>query len=167
LISIIDILKAISDDKGLVLFSTIALANGETEVQIRKMGLTSKQYYSRISKLTKVDLIKRKNGRYSLNMLGKVVYEVHTTIGKALQYYWKLKAIESLEMSSSVKVPKDDLSKLVDTLIDNHQIKDIVMRTLFSIKTGKEYGHQQQTQSTKITSGAIRSDTIDSQTCCF
>jgi predicted transcriptional regulator len=90
LISIIDILKAISDDKGLVLFSTIALANGETEVQIRKMGLTSKQYYSRISKLTKADLIKRKNGRHSLTVLGKVVYEVHTTIGKALQYYWKL-----------------------------------------------------------------------------
>jgi hypothetical protein len=165
LISIIDILKAISDDKGLVLFSTIALANGETEVQISKMGLTSKQYYSRISKLTKADLIKRKNGRHSLTVLGKVVYEVHTTIGKALQYYWKLKAIESLEMSG--KVQKDDLSKLVGTLIDNHQIKDIVMRTLFSIKTDKEYGHQQQTQSTKITSGAICSDTIDSQTCCF
>jgi hypothetical protein len=44
----------------------------------------------------------------------------------------------------SGKVQKDDLSKLVGTLIDNHQIKDIVMRTLFSIKTDKEYGHQQQ-----------------------
>ena len=84
LISIEEVLKSISDDKSLVLFNTIALTNGETEIQIRKMGLTTKQYYSRISKLTKADLIKRKNGKYSLTVLGKVVYEAHATIGKAL-----------------------------------------------------------------------------------
>jgi hypothetical protein len=131
LISIVDILKSISDDKGLILFNTIALANGESEIQIRKMGLTSKQFYSRISKLTKADLIKRKYGRYSLTVLGRVVYEAHTTIGKALTYYWKLKAIESIETSPSIELPKDDLAKLVDTLIDNHQIKDIIRKTSF------------------------------------
>jgi hypothetical protein len=131
LISIVDILKSISDDKGLILFNTIALANGESEIQIRKMGLTSKQFYSRISKLTKADLIKRKYGRYSLTVLGRVVYEAHTTIGKALMYYWKLKAIESIETSPSFKLPNDDLAKLVDTLIDNQQIKDIVRKTSF------------------------------------
>ena len=93
------------------------------------MGLTSKQFYSRISKLTKADLIKRKYGRYSLTVLGRVVYDAHTTIGKALMYYWKLKAIESIETSPSFKLPKDDLAKLVDTLIDNQQIKDIVRNT--------------------------------------
>ena len=93
------------------------------------MGLTSKQFYSRISKLTKADLIKRKYGRYSLTVLGRVVYESYTTIGKALMYYWKLKAIESIETSASIKLPKDDLAKLVDTLIDNQQIKDIVRNT--------------------------------------
>jgi predicted transcriptional regulator len=129
LISIVDILKSISDDKGLILFNTIALANGESEIQIRKMGLTSKQFYSRISKLTKADLIKRKYGRYSLTVLGRVVYEAHTTIGKALMCYWKLKAIESIETSPSIKLPKDDLAKLVDTLIDNQQIKDILRNT--------------------------------------
>ena len=131
MISIVDILKSISDDKGLILFNTIALANGESEIQIRKMGLTSKQFYSRISKMTKADLIKRKYGRYSLTVLGRVVYEAHTTIGKALMYYWKLKAIESIETSPSSKLPKDDLAKLVDTLIDNQQIKDIVRKTSF------------------------------------
>ena len=129
MISIVDILKSISDDKGLILFNTIALANGESEIQIRKLGLTSKQFYSRISKLTKADLIKRKYGRYSLTVLGRVVYDAHTTIGKALMYYWKLIAIESIETSPSVKLPKDDLAKLVDTLIDNQQIKDIIRNT--------------------------------------
>jgi hypothetical protein len=66
-----------------------------------------------------------------LTVLGRVVYEAHTTIGKALMYYWKLKAIESIETSPSFKLPKDDLAKLVDTLIDNQQIKDIVRKTSF------------------------------------
>ena len=145
MISISDILKSISDDKSLVLFDTIALSNGESQIQIRKMGLTTKQYYSRISNLMKADLIRRKNGRYSLTVLGRVVYEAQTTIGKSLKYYWKLKAVESIGMSHSVTLPKDDLSKIVDTLIDNQQIKDIVMKTLFSnVDTIKEYGFHQQ-----------------------
>jgi hypothetical protein len=54
------------------------------------------------------------------------------TIGKALTYHWKLKAIESIEMSASVKsgLPEGELAKLIDTLIDNHQIKDILMKSM-------------------------------------
>jgi hypothetical protein len=62
--SVADILNAKSDDKSLPLFNTIAVINGETEIQVRKMGLTLKQYYLRMAKLTKADLIRRKNGRY-------------------------------------------------------------------------------------------------------
>jgi hypothetical protein len=65
-------------------------------------------------------------------LLGKVVYDCQLTIGKALTYHWKLKAIESIEMSASVKsnIPDGELAKLVDTLIDNHQIKDILMKSM-------------------------------------
>jgi predicted transcriptional regulator len=111
------------------------------------MGLTTKQYYSRISKLTKADLIKRKNGKYSLTVLGKIVYEAHTIIGKALNYYWKLKAIESIEVSSSVKIPKEDLSQLINTLIDNQQIKDIILKPWFSsLDTVKEHTYHNNYQ---------------------
>ena len=95
------------------------------------MGITLKQYYSRMAKLTKADLIRRKNGRYSLTLLGKIVYEAHTTIGKALNYYWKLQALESIQKSSSTTLPREELTKLIDTLIDNHEIKDILMKTSF------------------------------------
>ena len=124
-----DILKTLSDDKALVLFNTIALANGESEIQIRKMGLTTKQYYSRISKMINANLIRRKNGKYSLTLLGKIVYEAHMTIGKGLNYYWKLQALDSIQTSSSAGLPKEEFSKIIDTLIDNHQIKDILMKT--------------------------------------
>jgi hypothetical protein len=54
------------------------------------------------------------------------------TIGKALTYHWKLKAIESIEMSASVKsgLPEGELAQLIDTLIDNHQIRDILMKSI-------------------------------------
>ena len=125
-----DILKTLSDYKALVLFNTIALANGESEIQIRKMGLTTKQYYSRISKMINANLIRRKNGRYSMTLLGKIVYEAHMTIGKALNYYWKLQALDSIQTSSTAGLPKEEISKLVDTLIDDYQIKDILLKIL-------------------------------------
>ena len=96
------------------------------------MNLTTKQYYSRISGLLSVGLIRRDKGKYSLTLLGKVVYDSQLTIGKTLAYYWKLKAIESIEMSASVKsgLPEGELAKLIDTLIDNHHIKDILTKTI-------------------------------------
>jgi predicted transcriptional regulator len=129
--SVADILNAISDDKSLLLFNTIAISNGETDSQVRKMGITLKQYYSRIAKLTKADLIRRRNGKYFLTLMGKIVYEAHMRIGKALNYYWKLQALESIQKSSSTTLPREELTKLIDTLIDNHEIKDILMKTSF------------------------------------
>src|SRR6266516_3828493 len=89
-------LTAISDDKSLVLFNTIALSSGNTDILISKLGLTRKQYYSRMYALTNAGLITRSNGKYSLTSFGKIVYEAQILIGKAKQNYWKLKAIDSI-----------------------------------------------------------------------
>jgi hypothetical protein len=97
------------------------------------MNLTTKQYYSRISGLLSVGLIRRDKGKYSLTLLGKVVYDIQMTIGKTLAYYWKLRAIESsVEMSASVTAgfPEGERVQLINALIDNHQIKDILMKTI-------------------------------------
>jgi predicted transcriptional regulator len=123
-----DILKAIYDDKSLLLFNTVAITNGETEIQVRKMGLTLKQYYLRMAKLTKAGLISRKNGKYFLTLVGRIVYDSQMIIGKALNYYWKLQALDSIQISSTAGLPKEELSKLIDTLIDDYQIKDILMK---------------------------------------
>ena len=127
-----NILKKISDDRALILFNGIALSNGERYMSLKEMNLTTKQYYSRISGLLNAGLIKRHKGKYFLTQLGKIVYDCQLTIGKALTYHWKLKAIESIEMSASVKsgLPEGELAQLIDTLIDNHQVKDILMKTI-------------------------------------
>ena len=126
------ILKKISDDKALTLFNSIAVADGNKFIPLKEMNLTTKQYYARISGLLNAGLIKRQKGKYSLTMLGKAVYYSQMIIGKTLTYYWKLKAIESIEISATagVKVPSEEKIQLIDTLIDNHQIKDIIMKSI-------------------------------------
>ena len=144
--SIADVLKKISDDKTLTLFNTIAVSNGDKYIPLKEMNLTTKQYYSRISGLLNAGLIKRRKGKYSLTLLGKVVYDTQMTIGKALTYYWKLKAIESIEMSSNVRLPKEELTQLINALIDNHSIKDILIKEplSYTIQDHQRHQHQQR-----------------------
>ena len=142
------ILKKISDDRALILFNGIALSNGERYMSLKEMNLTTKQYYSRISGLLKAGLIKRHKGKYSLTLLGKIVYDSHLIIGKALNYYWKLNAIESIEASSN-GLPKEEVLKLVDALIDNHQVKEVITKALLAPESNISVQPQQKQQRKK------------------
>ena len=128
--SITAVLKKISDDKAFVLFNSIAVSssNNKRQVTLKEMNLSTKQYYSRISRLQNAGLIKRHKGRHSLTLLGHVVYNTQMIIGQALTYYWKLKALEAIEMSSNL--PNEEKTQLINTLIDNHQIKDILLKSI-------------------------------------
>ncbi|MGB6673490.1 MAG: hypothetical protein WBE34_13740 [Candidatus Nitrosopolaris sp.] len=124
MVSVSDILSAISDDKSLVLFNTIAIASGDSTILISRLNLTRKQYYSRMFDLINAGLVKRTNGKYFVTSFGKVVYKAQELIGMAVQYSSKLKAIDSIE---SPKFPAAELSKIIDTLISNTEIKEIVV----------------------------------------
>ena len=133
--SISYILKKISDDKALTLFNNIALAKDNSHIPLKEMNLSTKQYYSRISGLTSAGLIKKKQGQYCLTALGKVVYNAHTVIGKALSYYWKMKAIESIQSSAGRELAREDMLMLIQSLIDNHQVRDILLKSIPSVET--------------------------------
>ena len=143
--SVSDVLKKISDDKALTLFNSIAVSNGDRYLPLKEMNLTTKQYYSRIAGLVDVGLIKRNNGKYFLTLMGKVVYQSQMLIGKTLSYYWKLKAIESVETSSNIEIPKEELTQLINALIDNHLIQDILLKLPLSntLEEPQRYQHQQ------------------------
>jgi predicted transcriptional regulator len=118
------VLASISDKQSLELFRYIAVTNGNSENLRTKINLTRKQYYSRLSRMTKAGIVKRKNGRHSLTAFGKVVYDAQTIIEKAVNSYWKLKAVDSLETSDDL--PKEERLKLIDNLLDNKHIKEIL-----------------------------------------
>ena len=130
--SITYLLRNVSDDKALILFNSIAVSNGDTYIPLKEMDLTTKQYYSRISGLIAAGLIRRHRGRYFLTLLGKVVYHSQMTIGKTLSYYWKLRAIESIGMFSDTKLREEEIIRLIDALVDDHNIKDILIKPVSS-----------------------------------
>jgi len=123
-----EVLRAISDDKALTLFNTVALSTGKTDMLLSTMNLTRKQYYSKMERLSKQGLLVRKGGRYYLTTLGKVLYELQNTLGVALDNYWKLKAIDSLLTPPAL--PEFELNKMIDTLLENNDLKKLIVAKL-------------------------------------
>ena len=121
------VLKTIADNKSLELFSIVAREKIDSRNLRSRIKLTRKQYYSRLSRMTKAGLVRRKNGNYILTTFGKIVYESKVTIDDALNNYWKLKAIDSLETSN--EVPKEEQQKLIETLLDNEEIRGILVKS--------------------------------------
>src|ERR671930_2097013 len=126
--SVVKTVKAISKEEALIVLKTIALGKIDGNIVRSKTKLTSKQYYSRMSALIKAGIVKRKSGRYDLTAFGKVVYDAQTTIENAVNNYWKLKAVDSI-IEISEEAPKEEFNKIVDILIENHQIKDSLIIT--------------------------------------
>jgi hypothetical protein len=77
-----------------------------------------------MSDLINAGLVRRMNGKYFVTSFGKVVYKVQELIGIAVQYSSKFKAIDSVESS---EFPAAELSKIIDTLISNNEIKEILV----------------------------------------
>jgi predicted transcriptional regulator len=129
MISPTDVLDAISDDRSLLLFNAIALSNSETsDILISRLNLSRKQFYTRISSLIKVGLIKRENSKHFLTSLGKVVFKTETMIEGALKDYWKLKAIDSLETSINTnELPDVEHKRIVEVLIGSQEIREIIL----------------------------------------
>jgi len=148
MILVTDVLEAMSDNRSLELFRTIALTRTDSDTLISKTKLSRKQYYSRMSRLMNAGLIKRKNGKYTLTAFGKVIYDIAiVTLENAVSNYWKLKAIDSLEMSKAL--PAEERKKIIDSLIDNQVIKDILDSDDESdSKPYADAGQQQQNRTT-------------------
>ena len=126
---LVKVLDAVADEKSLTLFKTIALGKRNSDILISKMQLTRKQYYSRLSQFMKAGLVKQDIGKYALTPLGKVVYDTLMIIESALNF-WKLKAIDSLEAADAAvndTLSEDERTKLLDSLIDDENIKKIIL----------------------------------------
>jgi len=124
-----EILKIIVNDKSLVLFNTIALSNCDSDICIKALKLTRKQYYSRLSALLKTGIVKRVKGKYSLTAFGVIVYQAQGLIGKAVDEYWKLKAIDSIR-SGNDNLLQEQLHTIIDKLIANQEIKNILLKQI-------------------------------------
>ncbi len=121
------IMGTLSDDKSIALFNTISIAEADSTMLINKLKLTRKQYYSKISKMIKSGLVRRSNGRLSLTAFGKIIYEAHLTMGRAIEYYWKLKAVDSLEIKD---IPAEQYADLVQSIIGYAEMTKFITKNI-------------------------------------
>src|SRR5215813_8421074 len=130
MMAVADVLKAIAEDKSLVLFNAIAFSNSDSDILISTLHLTRKQYYTRLSALLRAGLVKREMVKYYLTTLGMILYHAQELIGKALNQYWKLEAIDSVNVTCNGKLPQDQIHRIIDKLITGQEIKDILLHQI-------------------------------------
>jgi predicted transcriptional regulator len=134
MVSKISLLYVFSDKEASNIFKSIASAQSNSDILITQLKLTRKRYYSRMSRLIQAGLVKRQKGRYLLTAFGKVIYsaqlDLEVKIENALNNYWKLKAIDSLEMPS-----REETEKVISVLIENDEIKSVLMKEESNLST--------------------------------
>ena len=124
--SVAKIFESLSDEQSVKLFTIIA-AHGIYSTELRtQVLLTRKQYYSRISRMIKVGLIKRRSGKLVLTAFGKIVWESQKIVEAANKNQWKLKVLDSIDVSE--ELPKDERRKLLDNLIENRYMREILSK---------------------------------------
>jgi predicted transcriptional regulator len=122
-----DVLDAISDDDALELLKLVAITGGSSSEVLRsRMTITRKQYYSRLFKLTRCGAVKKTDNVYSLTMLGKALYDAQAAIESALGNYWKIRAVDSIEVVDGI--PVEEQNKLIETLLGNQEIKNVLIK---------------------------------------
>ncbi len=117
-------LRVISDVNSLKIFH--AIANGEVKSEKLKLtkGLSKKQFYWRTRQMIKSGLIQRRKGCFSLTAFGLIVHGAELEIEKALQNYWKLKAIDSIQASG--EIAKTECSMLIKTILNDEKIENFL-----------------------------------------
>jgi hypothetical protein len=118
------VFESLSDNLSLGLFRTIAQDSISSVILRSRVKSTRKQYYSRLSKMMNAGLVKRNNGKLVLTAFGKIVYRVQETVENASRNQWKLRAIDSIELSD--ELPAEERRQLIESLIDNKQLREIL-----------------------------------------
>jgi hypothetical protein len=107
--------------------SNMLSENDCSTILITKLRLSRRQYYSSMEKLMNAALVGRISGKYSLTSVGKVIFYSYEKIETAIKYHWKLKAVDSILMSANVELPVEECQRIIDNLIDNNEIKAVLI----------------------------------------
>lgn len=119
------VLKSIADPISVELFQSISAEGSERLDLISKKNLSLRQYYSRISNLTRNAMVIKKKGKNYRTTFGKIVHHMLKTIESALTDYYNLKAIDSIR--SYHDIPQEEHKKIIDKLITDQDIKDSLL----------------------------------------
>lgn len=130
LIELEKVMDSLGDRKSLSIFKYIANQPSDTSTLRSQLNLSRKQYYTRLSEMVEVGLIRKYHSNYTLTSFGKMVYDALGIIELGLTNFWKLKALDSLEFdkaSKTARAPNEERERILESLIDNMKIKEILL----------------------------------------
>jgi len=116
-----DILSALSDEHSItILMQASTGLKGDSSTH-KSIGLSKKQYYTRLNRLVKLGLISRNNGLYRYTALGALVINTQLKpLEDALTNYWSLLAIDELKRSKVI--PQQEQDKIVEIILNKNLV---------------------------------------------
>jgi hypothetical protein len=126
--SVANIFKSLSDEQSVLLFTTIATKSIDSVELRSKISLTRKQYYSKLSRMIRAGLMRRRKGNLVVTTFGKIVFSSQKVVKDAYNCQWKLKVLDSIDAYEEIS--QEERGKLLDDLVDNKHIKEILSKRL-------------------------------------
>jgi predicted transcriptional regulator len=116
----IHILSLLSDTNVYDVLRTVYVADNSG------VDFTNQAKLPLMSMLQEHRLIEKRDRKYFITIIGRAVYNTKGLIEKALRHYSKLKVIDSLIERQDI--PVSVLHKVIDTVIEDYQLKDILVK---------------------------------------
>jgi CheY-like chemotaxis protein len=123
-ITLLDIFRVLSKQKNLLVFRTIAAEGVIDREMIEKlMKINRRDRSTSLSELFRIDLIRKKSGKYCLTSLGKLIYDWQIREENMLSLRHNLKVIDSVE-----DFALDDRNEIISCIIKDTHARDLLMQ---------------------------------------
>jgi predicted transcriptional regulator len=136
-LSVSMVMKAICDQQSFYILTIVAHAEIDSQLLLSETRLSTRVFYSRMSKILKAGIISRKKGKYSLTTFGEVVFYSLDLIASALNNYWRLSALDSLSLLDTF--PPSEYIKTINILLGKQQIGIILIGHLEQSKNNNQH----------------------------
>jgi hypothetical protein len=118
-----DVWRCLADNKSLDILRSI---HESQPISIIDLNLSRKQYYSKLAKLSRCNLVYRSGGKYIVTSLGKIAYGVVQRIAALEKDYWKFVAIDALESFADLQISDEERKKIINIIVTDMQTREIL-----------------------------------------
>ncbi len=123
-ITLLDIFRVLSKQKNLLVFRTIAAEGVIDREMIEKlMKINRRDRSTSLSELFRIDLIRRKSGKYCLTSLGSLIYDWQIREENMLSLRHNLKVIDAIE-----DFALEDRNEIINCIIKDTHARDLLMQ---------------------------------------
>jgi predicted transcriptional regulator len=122
-VSTLQVLDVLSDRTSVDIMNAVAEKVTSPDNIRELLGLTTKQYYMRYSRLLKTGIITRKHAKLTLSSFGQLIYKALLIIALAFRHSRELTMIDAIK--SIAGMPDNEQKDLIDNLNLDAEIKEL------------------------------------------